>query len=168
MRVTKSEYIFPGTGGERAVPHDLSIPDDAYDVTWDAETLTLNWAVPPVDEESGATLDSLTLTQEDIDAAETQANTTVHDPAALIAQLWEAVNAHAEAETDLNSRASISLILADPDSTAQQRQRAAEWGQWWASLWELYGAKRAEIVATGAPVDYTLQPAPWTIWEIAE
>lgn len=168
MRVTKIEYIFPGTGGERAVPHDLPVPADAYNVTWDSETLTLSWIVPPADEDSEATTGTLTLTQEDIDAAATEANTPVHDPAALISQLWEAFNAHAKAETDLNSRASISLILANPDSTAQQRQRATEWGQWWAALWELYGQKRAEIVATGEPVTYELQSAPWTIWEIAE
>jgi len=168
MRVTKTEYIFPTAGGEQAVPHGIDIPDNAYAVEWDEETLILSWTIPAVDEDSEATAGSATLTQADIDAAEQAANTPTYNVSDLIAQLWQSFNDHAEAETDLNSRASISLIIADPNSTAQQIQRAAEWGNWWAALWELYGQKRAEIAATEEPVTYELQPAPWTIWEIAE
>ena len=69
MRVTKTELIFPGAGGERAVAHGLSIPEDAYDLNWDSETLTLNYVTPPETEEGEPTLGSLQVTQEQIEDA---------------------------------------------------------------------------------------------------
>ena len=169
MRVAKTEFIFPTRGGERSTPHGLDLPADAYGLEWDEPTLTLSYTVPAVAEGEEPTEHSLVVEEQQI----ADAIASLHAPepvsvADLIAQLWQDFNGYALAQTDLNSRSSIALILANPDSTAQQLQRAAEWGQWWSDLWTLYGTKRAEIVATKAPVDYELPSSPWTIWEIAQ
>lgn len=169
MRVTKTHFHFPAQGGERSAPHGLPIHGNATDVAYDPETMEITYTTPadPEVEGSEPTTHEISVTQTQIDDALVAANALTYVVPDLITNLWQDFNAHAESETDLNSRASISLILANPDSTAQQLQRAAEWGQWWSDLWTLYGTKRAEIVGTGAPVTYTLTPAPWTIWEIA-
>jgi len=172
MRVTNTEFIFPSKGGERAVKHDLSIPENATNLTFDPESLEITYSVPNEPLEDGTPVDptehTIPLSQDVIDAALAESQTPQHNVTDLIAALWEDFNRYAVEQTDINSRSSISLILANPDSTAQQLERAAEWGEWWASHWTLYGQKRAEIVSTSAPVTYTFTHAPWSIWEISE
>ena len=94
------------------------------------------------------------------------------DVEAALSRLWHAFDTYARAQTDDNSRVSISLIAANPASTAQQLTRATEWANWWRALWTVYAVKRAALVTTEAvPVtDFATEvgTAPWTIWEIAE
>jgi hypothetical protein len=73
MRVTKTEFVFPVSGGERAVPHEVSIPENAASLSWDKETLTLSYQLTQEPLEDGtpqAPLEaSHTFTQVEIDAA---------------------------------------------------------------------------------------------------
>lgn len=91
---------------------------------------------------------------------------------ALRAQLWQSFDTYARKQTDDNSRVSISLIATNPASTEQQLARATEWGQWWASLWQVYAVKRAALIDTLAMPETDFEAevgaAPYNIWEIAE
>lgn len=79
MRVTKTEFVFPVSGGERAVPHEVSIPENAASLSWDEETLTLSYQLiqePLEDGTPQAPLEaSHTFTQVEIDAALTASQT---------------------------------------------------------------------------------------------
>lgn len=169
MRVTKTEFIFPAKGGERSVAHTLLIPPTAYGFNWDQPTLTLSYSVPAESEGEEPTEHSLVVEEQQI--ADAIASLHAPEPVPvddLVARLWQDFNDYALEQTDLNSRSSIALILANPESTAQQLERAAAWGMWWADHWSHYAIVRDITVTEGAIPDYTLTPAPWTIWQIAE
>jgi hypothetical protein len=85
---------------------------------------------------------------------------------------WNAADAFAQAGMDANSRHSIDLLMARHSMSPlppQQLSRILEYGAWWGSIWNHYGAVRARIEAGE---DAHFDPAvpglcPWTIWQIA-
>lgn len=76
MRVTKTHFHFPAKGGERSAPHGLNIPDNATDVAYDPETMTLAYTTPadPEVEGSEPQAHEMSITQSQIDDAEIEAN----------------------------------------------------------------------------------------------
>lgn len=70
MRVTKTEFIFTGRGGERSIPHGLDVPADAANIMWDVKSRTLRFTVPADTLGADPTERAIDVTQAQIDAAQ--------------------------------------------------------------------------------------------------
>lgn len=119
MKVTLTEFVFPVNGGERTVAHDLVADPQAYGSTWDAETLTLNYYTPAVDEDSEPEQHSVVVTQEQIDAAIVELETPQSPapkqswtPLEFLARFTEAEQAAIVNSTDTQVKIVYGMLLA--------------------------------------------------------
>lgn len=105
----------------------------------------------------------------DIDAGTATYSIENIDSEIRIKQLWEDANGFLNSQMDANSRDSISLLLADPATTDEQKQKIVAYGNWLKNLWKEYAIKKAMILQ-GENVKFDQQVVgntPHTIWEIS-
>lgn len=121
MRVTKSEFIFAGRGGERAVPHGLPIPDNATDVAYDPEAMEITYTVPNPPADDGTlvepTAHTIPLSQEVIDAAFAEANAPA--PPAVPESVTKAQLKLALLAEGIDLAALVAQLPAEQQPTAQ-------------------------------------------------
>lgn len=124
MRVTKTHFHFPASGGERSAAHGLLIPDTARGLDWDPETLTLAYTVPAEVEGSEASVHEISVTQEQIDDALASANAPrpasvpqrVSKAQLKIALLMESIDLPAlVAQLPADKQAIANILIADAE-----------------------------------------------------
>jgi hypothetical protein len=85
---------------------------------------------------------------------------------ARIAAAWEAAHDLAIAAIDSDARDRFGIWFSDPDTSPAKRQAIKDCVAWMDSIWQTYGAVKAQILAGNDAKFQFSTPCPYTFWEV--